>query len=86
MGFGSSGDIPEEMPQYSELKALFDKVHSEKIAFFNGLEDAVLDQPYHIESLGFKNNYYGLLHLVRHEGVHCGSISTFCKLRGIKTI
>lgn len=86
VGFGSSGELPEGMPDTNSLIELFDSVHSQKLEFINSLDESILNAPYALTNLGFKNNYYALLHLARHEGVHCGGIATFCKLRGIKTV
>lgn len=86
VGFGSTGEMPTDAPSIEDIFSKFDEVHQEKLAFLKTLNDAVLDQAFAITSLGFKNNYYALLHLLRHEGVHTGGIATFCKLKGIKTI
>ena len=86
VGFGSSGEIPESMPAYADLLQVFTDSHTVKLDFLRTLTDEVLDADYAIPSLRFKNNYYALLHLARHEGVHCGHIAAFCKLNGIKTI
>ncbi|MEZ5001514.1 MAG: DinB family protein [Chitinophagales bacterium] len=86
VGFKSSGEMPENAPSLETILNQFDEVHQEKLAFFKSLPDDQLDGDYTISSLGFKNNYYALLHLLRHEGVHTGGIATFCKLKGIPTI
>ncbi len=86
VGFKSTGDMPENIPSVDEIFKLFDDTHQLKLDFFKSLDDSILDEPYAVEWMGFKNNYYALLHLVRHEGVHTGGIATFCKLKGIKTV
>lgn len=86
VGFKSSGEMPEDAPSIDEIFELFDNTHQLKLDFFKNLNDSILDEPFAVEWLGFKNNYYALLHLIRHEGVHTGGISTFCKLKGIKTV
>ncbi|MEZ5007097.1 MAG: DinB family protein [Chitinophagales bacterium] len=86
VGFKSSGEMPENAPNTQAILDLFDSSHQLKLDFFQTLDEAILDEPYAVEWLGFKNNYYALLHLLRHEGVHTGGIATFCKLKGIKTV
>lgn len=85
-GFGSTGDLPDQMPDWPELSQVFDSTHQVKLDYLRSLDDAVLDDAYGLPALGFRNNYYALLHLARHEGVHCGGIALFCKLRGIRTV
>lgn len=85
-GFGSTGDLPENLPGWPELSQSFDSTHQTKLDYLRSLDDAVLDAAYGLPALGFRNNYYALLHLARHEGVHCGGIALFCKLRGIRTV
>jgi len=85
-GFRSSGDLPENFPSRDELLSLLDTTHKAKLDHLRTLSDETLDGPYAITSLGFRNNYYGLLHLARHEGVHCGNIASVCTLNGIKTV
>jgi hypothetical protein len=86
VGFGSDGSLPDDFPAFEEVKRVFDDTHERKLAFFKSLDDAILDADYAHAALGFKNNYYALLHLARHEGVHCGQLASFCKIRGIKTV
>lgn len=86
VGFGSSGEIPDDFPDFGEVKRVFDETHDLKTEFFKSLSDDMLDAEYAHTALGFRNNYYALLHLARHEGVHCGSIAAFCKIKGIKTV
>ena len=86
VAFGSSGVLPENFPSYEEVKQCMDDTHAKKLAFFKSLDDTVLDEEYAHKALGFKNNYYALLHLVRHEGVHCGGLAAFCKFEKIKTV
>ncbi|MCP4123049.1 MAG: DinB family protein [Bacteroidetes bacterium] len=85
-GFGSTGDLPENLPPREELISLLNSTHQLKLDFLQKLDDATLDGDFSITSLGFRNNYYALLHLARHEGVHCGNIAAICKLNGIKTV
>jgi hypothetical protein len=83
---GSPGELPENLPSTEEILKSFDEVHLEKLAFIRTLSESILEQPHVLSHLGFKNNYYALLHLARHEGVHTGGLATFCKLKGFKTI
>ena len=86
VGYKSSGELPNNAPNTQKILDLFDSTHQLKLDFFQTLEESILDEPYPVEWLGFKSNYYALLHLLRHEGVHTGGIATFCKLKGIKTV
>ncbi len=85
-GFGSSGILPDDLPTIADILKKLDEVHQEKLVFIRALDESILEEPYLVNQLGFKNNYYALLHLVRHEGVHTGGLATFCKLKGIKTV
>jgi hypothetical protein len=85
-GLGSSGELPTDIPSVEEILQTFDEVHQKKLEFIKDLDESIFDQPHVLSHLGFKNNYYALLHIARHEGVHTGGLATFCKVKGIKTI
>lgn len=83
---GTSGDLPDILKDQALLRRAFDGTHEKKISLIRSLDDRVLDQPYEHASMRFPDNYRALLHLLRHEGVHCGHFSLICKLSGITTV
>lgn len=86
VAYGSSGELGPDFPDMETVMEAFNDTHEKKLDFIRSLDNDTLEAAYAHQLLGFKSNYYALLHLARHEGVHCGGLATLCKIHHIKTV
>lgn len=69
-----------------ELKEMVNRVYEAKLDFVRSLSDEILDGPFPLTMLKFNSTYQALMHNIRHEGIHAGQISVFCKVNKITTV
>lgn len=69
-----------------DLKELVNEIHQTKIGLVKSLSDEALDGPFPLTMLKFASTYHALMHNIRHEGIHAGQISVFCKVKQIQTV
>lgn len=69
-----------------DLKEMANEIHLAKIELVKSLSDEALDGSFPLTMLKFASTYHALMHNIRHEGIHAGQISVFCKVKQIQTV
>jgi hypothetical protein len=87
-GLGSSVEISNEHPPFSEIWKIFKEVHQLAINHVALLTDAQLNEPTKVpfKLAGVETVRDAIIHCIRHESVHTGHLSWLCKFHGVKTI
>ena len=87
-GIGSSIPSKSEAPEYKDVWATFKQVHQTTIEHIGSLTKEELDAPSRkpYELVNITTVRQAVMHVIRHEGVHCGHLGWLCKMHGIKMV
>lgn len=84
-GFKTKPDAETDI-SIEELKEAAENIFNDKLELVRSLQDKDLEAPFPVPFLKFESTYHALMHSIRHEGIHAGQISVFCKVKQIQTV